>query len=72
MAGTVKVPRLEPSGAKYCIVVGPATSTSLNTTPKALVSAGVSVPATTNRVSITLDPIEVNKRWGENGWNSPR
>ncbi len=70
MAGTTNVPRLFPFASKYCIVVGPSTLTSLNTTPKPLVSASVPVSGTTNRVSITFEPLEVNMRGALNGSNA--
>ena len=52
------------------MVVCSAASTSVNTAPKPFVSAGVSVPGTTNRVSVTFDPIGANSRSGENGANA--
>ena len=70
VAGTFHVPRLRPSAASSSSLVGPATSTSLKTAPKPLVSATTFVFGTTNVVSVTLEPIGANSRSAENGANA--
>ena len=70
LAGAAHVPRLAPLASKSWIVVAPAWSTSLNTTPRPFVCPCVSLAGITNPSLVTLLPTGENSRSIENGANS--
>src|ERR687897_672142 len=70
VAGAANVPRLLPASSKYWAVVEPAESTSVNTTPNALVVAGLSVPGRKKFTSVIVLPNAANRRCGEKTANA--
>ncbi len=65
VAGAVNSPSSSPFGPVSFSFAEPSASTSVKTTPKPFVLAGVSVPGTRNRVSVIVLSIGTNRRCAE-------